>query len=91
MAKAMKTLERIPETKNLSCVPCVEMERPDFPCLYLDSKQMPEIDSWKVGEEYLITISVKMKSYSISDTGDKRSRAELSVESYERETKKSLS
>jgi hypothetical protein len=90
MAKGFKSMQYVPEEKNLeSCDPC-RIKGPDYPSLYVDSKQMPEIDSWKVGEEYEIKIRVKMSSYAVSDRGDGRSSASLSVEGYERENKKSL-
>ena len=92
MAKEMKSLQYVPQDKSLDAHEVSELSHgPDFPCLYIDSKQMPEIDEWEVGEEYEIKLKVKMKSYSISDEGDQRSRAELSVESYERKSEKSLS
>lgn len=93
MAMEMKSLQYVPK-KEKSLEEDHAIHGPDFPCLYVDSVQMPEIDEWEVGEEYEIKIKVKMKSYSINDEGsdrDQRSRAELSVESYERKTEKSLS
>ncbi len=92
MAKANKSLEYVPEERNLEKEFSMPGHfGPDYPCLYVDSVQMPEIEEWEVGEEYEIKVKVKMKSYSISDGGDGRSRAELSVESYERNSEKSLS
>ncbi len=89
MAKAMKSLQYVPEQKTLECEPCCVPDRVSFPSMYVDSKQIPEIDEWEVGEEYVITVKVCMKSYSIHEGSD-RSNAELSVESYEREAEKSL-
>ena len=86
----MKSLAYVPQEKSLNhedC--CVAPSGPNYPSLYVDSKQIPEIDSWEVGMEYTLTVRVKMTSYSVREDSD-RSSAELTVESYEREDQKSL-
>lgn len=88
--KGYKSLQYVPSEKSLD-VCCDMPSGPNFPSMYVDSKQMPEIDDWEVGMEYELTIRVKMKSYSVSDRGDGRSNAELSIEAYEGEAEKSLS
>lgn len=92
MAKDMKSLKYVPQEKSLDNeeMDCGMPVGDQFPCLYVDSKQMPEIEDWEVGSEYMITVQVRMKSYSLNDRGDGRSNAELSIESYETKTGKSL-
>lgn len=87
--RGMKSLAYVPQDKNLE-VCCDVPSGPNYPSLYVDSKQIPEIEDWEVGLEYELTVRVKMSSYSVSERGDGRSNAELTVESYERETEKSL-
>lgn len=89
MAKKMKSLEYVPREKSLGDSPIDVPSSPMYPCFYLDSKQMPEIEDWKVGEEYEMTIKVHMKSLSKREDDD-RYNAEFSVESYAREDQKSL-
>lgn len=43
------------------------------PTLYLDSKQLPEIKGWDVGDSYELTIKVKMVSLSETETGQSAS------------------
>lgn len=84
----MKSLAKIPE-KMLS-VPEVS-DGPYYPCVYVDGKQMPEIDDWEVGEEYTITVKVKVRSYTMSeDEKNERSSAELELIEYGTKTPKSL-
>jgi hypothetical protein len=92
MDKGYKSLKYIPQEKSLdTCCEVSPYPGDRFPSVYVDSKQMPEINDWEVGLEYDLHIRVKMKSYSVSDNGDGRSNAELSIEGYARETEKSLS
>lgn len=35
-----------------------------YPSVHFDSKTLPEIKDWKVGEEYVVVVKAKMKSYS---------------------------
>lgn len=89
----MKSLGKMPE-KSLGdcCVPMEAPKEPYFPSTYVDSKQMPEIDEWEVGEEYTITVVVKMRSYSLSERADEsRSSAELELLKYATKAPKSLS
>ena len=39
-------------------------EEPHFPMLHVDSKQVPEILEWKVGEEYEIKIKIRQTSFT---------------------------
>lgn len=89
MDKGMKSLKPIPESKSLEDIEVSSPYMSRCPSIYVDSKQMPEIDEWEVGKEYLLTVRVCMKSYSIREESD-RSNAEIEIESYARKTEKSL-
>lgn len=91
---AMKSLAYVPE-KTLEmcdgpcmCGNCIE---PSFPSMYVNSKQMPEIAEWKVGESYTISVQVRMRSYSEYEESQGGASAELVVESYDPTSEKSLS
>lgn len=85
----MKSLQYVPEVKSLDCEPCSIPRSDSYPTMYVDSKQMPEIDEWEVGKEYTVKVVLKMKSYSIREGSD-RSNAEFCIESYAGKTEKSL-
>jgi len=53
-----------------------------FPSLYVDETEIPEIDSWKVGNEYLLNIKVKMTNKDEYANG-RHTSARLEVLSYE--------
>lgn len=59
---------------------------PYHPSFYVDSKQMPEIDKWEVGKEYVITVKVKMCSYNLNES-EKNSRSSASFDMIEYGTK----
>lgn len=62
MAIKLKKIE--PEKMEMG----MEMKGMRFlPTLYLDSKQVPEIADWKVGEEYMLVLKVKQTSKSEND------------------------
>ena len=89
----MKSLGKTP-SKELegSYVESTSPEKTYFPSFYVDSKQMPDIDNWEVGEEYTITVKVKMCSYSLSEREDKSmSSAEIEVLEYATKSPKTLS
>ena len=75
----MKSLEHRPE---YSLEPTTSS--PSFPCLYVDGEQMPEINKWEVGEEYKITLKVKMRDYSShTDIKGTHSHATLDAVAYD--------
>lgn len=82
---AMKSLAR-EYPKMLECAPSMPA-RISYPCFYVDSKQMPEIDSWEVGQEYVITVKVKMVSYSLDENMEKESQSNASLDVIEYATK----
>lgn len=87
MAKGMKSLERVYERELCDCCGphvCGKPE-PDYPCLFVDAKQMPEIDSWEVGKTYEIRIRVKLKERSEREKSSNGSTGVLAIEAYERE------
>ncbi len=62
---AMKPLDRKPERSlEISDIP---ME-PYFPTFHVDGETMPEINKWKTGEDYTITVKVRMSSFSKNET-----------------------
>ena len=56
----------------------------EYPCLYVSGSQMPEIDKWGVGEEYELTVKVRMMRYnSHTDIKSTHSDATLDVLAYD--------
>jgi len=43
-----------------------------LPTLHLDEKHLPEIKDWKIGEEYMLDVKVKMTNHGIQDYGDNK-------------------
>ena len=55
-----------------------------YPMMHLNGKQMPEIEEWKLSEEYTLKVKVKMKDYHEHIHMDKKeSSATLEVLAYE--------
>lgn len=54
----------------------------EYPCMYIDEDAMPEIQEWKVGDEYELKIRVKMTSKDEYKSGAMTS-ARLEVIAYE--------
>jgi len=55
-----------------------------FPSFYVNGVQMSEIDSWEVGEEYMLKVKVSMKNYnSYMDMKGTHSDGTIEVMSYE--------
>ena len=74
----MKSLER--KTEPVLDSP---MES-SFPSFHVGGMQMPEIDSWATGGEYMLTVKVKMRHHSTDiDMHGKSSDARLDVLEYE--------
>jgi len=42
-----------------------------FPCLYMDFDNLPEAKDWEVGEEYTVTLKVRMTSVHQDERGPK--------------------
>lgn len=93
---AMKSLGYTPEKTLDTCDgPCIcgccSECKPSFPTMYVNSKQMPEIDEWDIGESYDITVTVRMRNRSEYEKSKEGSSADLVVEAYDAKSKKSLS
>lgn len=87
----MRSLAITPE-RELDCYPCCgpmtaceHSRKPYFPTLYLDAKQMPELSAMEVGEEYIITFTVKPRSLNKRETidDDIESSGDLELLAYE--------
>lgn len=94
MPKEMKSLGQMPERSLEMCsIPYGDSKGPYFPSFYVNSKQMPEIDEWKVGEEYVITVKVKMNSFTSNDDAQNGAKSSANIEllEYATKTQKSLS
>lgn len=53
-----------------------------YPSLYISEDAIPEIDNWKVGEEYELKIKVKMTSKDEYESG-RHTSARLEIIAYE--------
>lgn len=60
--KAVKTYTVKPEKMSMS----LEEEMKHYPSIYFDSKTLPEVKNWNVGEEYYVLLKVKQMSKSMS-------------------------
>lgn len=62
----MKSLgTKVPDYSEMGPSVAVASETPmrtDYPSFYLNAKQMPEIEDWQVGEEYTLTVKVRLES-----------------------------
>jgi len=58
---------------------------PSFPHFFVNGEQMPEIDTWEVGEEYTLKVKVRMTGYSshMNDSGVLHSSADFDMLSYD--------
>lgn len=63
-------------------------EMPQYPRIYVDSKQMSEIGDWEVGETYELKVKIKMTGKTETEN---RVDGNFDVIAYERTNKKSLS
>lgn len=78
----MKSLARKPERDLDMSVPMA----PEYPTVYISGEVMPEINSWEVGKEYVITVKVRMRDFSKEETIDRTSsHACLELLEYEEE------
>jgi len=50
-----------------------------FPSVHFDSKTLPEIKDWEVGEEYVVVMKLKQTSYSEHEN-DKENTADASFD-----------
>ena len=56
----------------------------NFPIFFVNGEQMPEIDTWVVGEEYTIKVKIKMTHYDTHiDINKTTSHAEFDMLSYD--------
>jgi hypothetical protein len=58
-----------------------------FPSFHVDEREMPEIDGWEVGKEYVLNIKVKMTNKDEYSDG-RDTCARLEVLAYEDKTPK---
>lgn len=73
MAKQLK-LKRIPKTDKVKTESIDKPWTPDNrPSIYFDSKQLPEISSWKVGEKYKLEIEIEMTSIHSNENLESKS------------------
>lgn len=79
----MKSLQ-LKREKSLDVCMSPEMDRVYYPEAYVRGDQMPEIDKWDVGEEYTVTMKVRMRSYDKNETLEgTRSTACIELIAYE--------
>lgn len=66
-----------------------EPEMPMFPSVYVDHKQMPDIEDWEVGKEYTIkNMKMRMASKEMSEGEEgKRHSARMELMGYDSEKK----
>lgn len=53
-----------------------------YPCVYVDSEQMPEVKDMSIGEEKVVTFTVRLKSAHEYDTEGKKISADLELRDY---------
>lgn len=81
MAEKKLKLIRIPKTdKKSEKIQAVQWKPDNRPSIYFDSKQLPEISSWKVGEKYKLEIEIEMTSIrSNEDLESKSTSADFRI------------
>ena len=62
--KTVKEYTVKPEASGLSSV----KEEKYYPSIYFDSKTLPDIKSWEVGEEYCVMLVVRQMSKSMNES-----------------------
>lgn len=51
-----------------------------YPCLYVDSDQLPELEGVEVGDEFTVTFKVKVKAVDVRETDEgKKSNYDLEL------------
>lgn len=80
MIKPPKLKKLSPEMK--SDKPMKEYKYDPRPTFCVDQADLPEMESWKVGEEYTLTVKVKMEEYRSSmdhDSGKEKTRGDFRI------------
>ena len=57
-----------------------------YPCMYVSESDIPEVNDWEVGKEYILEVKVKMTSKDeYADGRDTNARLEVTAYNYEPE------